>query len=163
MKRYDKKAILVSYKGGKCFDCAREFTLCCFDFDHRDPDAKSFNISARYGYPLDELKLEADKCDLVCANCHRIRTVNNPKVGAKVSAANLGRKQKPRTQAQKDRMSAARKGTIPWNKGTKGLQVAWNKGKVLGNNPSHSAFMKSWNQENLMILPSGQFARKALV
>lgn len=128
MKRYDKKALLVAYKGDKCCDCGKEFPLCCFDFDHRDPDLKSFNISHCYGFTFEELKAEADKCDLVCANCHRIRTTKNPKVGAKVSAAQRGRKQGPRTQAQKDRMSAARKGIVPWNKGKVGLQVAWNKG-----------------------------------
>src|SRR5437879_13897911 len=112
MHRSEKKAALVAYKGGKCYDCSNEFPLCCYDFDHRDPDQKSFNISARYGYTLDELKIEADKCDLVCANCHRIRTTKNPKIGAKVSAAQQGKKQGPRTKEQKDRISAAKRGSI---------------------------------------------------
>lgn len=29
-----------------------------------------------------------------------------------------------------------------WNKDKKGSQVAWNKGKILGKNPTHSEFMK---------------------
>lgn len=122
MKRSEKKVELVRYKGGRCHDCGGEFPVCCFDFDHRDPLQKSFNISARYGFTLEELKVEADKCDLVCA------TSNNPTVGAKISAAQRGKKQGPRTQEQKDRMSAARRGKEPWNKGKTGVQAAWNKG-----------------------------------
>jgi hypothetical protein len=128
MNRYDKKSLLVQYKGGKCCDCGNTFPLCCFDFDHRDPDQKMFSISEHYGWTMEELIPEADKCDLVCANCHRIRTTHNPKIGAKVAAAQRGKKQGPRTQEQKDRMSAARKGGIPWNKGKTGLQIGWNKG-----------------------------------
>lgn len=37
---------------------------------------------------------------------------------------------------------SGRKGFIPWNKGTKGLQVAWSKGLILGPNPEHSKRMK---------------------
>lgn len=33
-----------------------------------------------------------------------------------------------RTEAQKAKQSKAMKGHIPWNKGKRGLQVAWNKG-----------------------------------
>ena len=45
------------------------------DFDHRDTSAKSFALSGKC-----QLKSRADrlhevaKCDVVCANCHRIRT-----------------------------------------------------------------------------------------
>ena len=66
------KAILVEYKGGCCKDCGGVFPLCCYDFDHlRD---KVFALGTSLGRKIEILKSEADKCDLVCANCHRIRT-----------------------------------------------------------------------------------------
>lgn len=42
----------------------------------------------------------------------------------------------------REKLSEALKGNIPWNKGRKGLQVAWNKGKILGKNLEHSRIMQ---------------------
>ena len=68
----ERKAILVEYKGGRCKDCGGMFPQCCYDFDHlRD---KVFAIGTSLNRSIEVLKAEADKCDLVCANCHRIRT-----------------------------------------------------------------------------------------
>lgn len=46
------------------------------DFDHRDPAEKSFNISTAIpsGKGYERVLVEAAKCDIVCANCHRERT-----------------------------------------------------------------------------------------
>src|ERR1700674_2170899 len=85
-----KKHQLVIYKGGKCQDCNGTFPDCCFDFDHCDPREKSFCIAASYGKPLTILMAEVDKCDLVCANCHRIRTAANPIIAQMISEANMG-------------------------------------------------------------------------
>lgn len=58
-----------------CMDCGESNPLV-LDFDHRDPAKKSFTIGsvARKGWSLEVLYKEIDKCDVVCANCHRIRT-----------------------------------------------------------------------------------------
>jgi hypothetical protein len=64
------KQRLVAYKGDKCHDCGGVFPQYCYDFDHKDPNQKSFGISESYGKPIAELMAEVDKCDLVCANCH---------------------------------------------------------------------------------------------
>ena len=87
-----KKAALVAYKGGACMDCGGVFPPCCFDFDHRDPFLKSFGIGEKTGgrISLEELKVEADKCDLVCANCHRVRTMKSGLVRARSSVAHKG-------------------------------------------------------------------------
>jgi hypothetical protein len=72
-KREERKAILVEYKGGICVDCKRVYPLCVFEFDHLGE--KTFEIGQKIlRLSIEELKEEADKCDLVCANCHRIRT-----------------------------------------------------------------------------------------
>ena len=72
-KRYIKKKIaLINYAGGKCIKCGHD-KLCSLDFHHRNPEEKSFEINAQtcVRFSLDYLKKGADKCDLVCANCHR--------------------------------------------------------------------------------------------
>lgn len=58
-----------------CMDCGNIFPPVCMDFDHRDPTDKVDNI-ARLVVRGNKAKLleEIEKCDLVCANCHRKRT-----------------------------------------------------------------------------------------
>jgi hypothetical protein len=43
-----------------------------FDFHHRDPSTKQFAIGSFTG-AWETLLVEAEKCDLLCANCHRLR------------------------------------------------------------------------------------------
>ena len=81
-----KKAQLVLYKGSVCVDCGGTFPHVCMGFDHVDPLTKSFSIGAAMGRSLEILKTEADKCDLVCANCHRIRTATNPDISSKIKS-----------------------------------------------------------------------------
>jgi len=46
------------------------------DFDHRDPTKKLFAISDSHALLMSRAKLitEIEKCDIVCANCHALRT-----------------------------------------------------------------------------------------
>jgi hypothetical protein len=81
--RRRKKDLLVAYKGGKCTDCSGVFPGCVYHFDHRDPSAKSFELSEHKDLSLSKLRSEVSKCDLVCANCHAIRTANSPAVSEK--------------------------------------------------------------------------------
>jgi hypothetical protein len=53
-----------------CWDCDHKFPPECMDFDHVRGE-KRFNI-ARIR-TVEKLSEEIVKCDLVCANCHRIR------------------------------------------------------------------------------------------
>ncbi len=59
-----------------CADCGLSFPPWVMDFDHRDPRTKSFALAA--GKALlksrEVLLAEIAKCDIVCANCHAIRT-----------------------------------------------------------------------------------------
>lgn len=59
-----------------CADCHRTYPFCCMDFDHREGTVKSYNVGSMvaHGYSIDLIMTEIAKCDLVCANCHRIRT-----------------------------------------------------------------------------------------
>jgi len=57
-----------------CMDCNIFYPACVMDFDHRDPKIKTKAVSKLLGYSFKRVKEEISKCDLVCANCHRIRT-----------------------------------------------------------------------------------------
>lgn len=72
--RLEIKARLVEYFGGKCTKCQGEFPAICYDFHHRIPRDKLFTISGQQLilHSWEELIEEADKCDLLCSNCHRI-------------------------------------------------------------------------------------------
>jgi hypothetical protein len=58
-----------------CADCGQQFPSCCMDFDHRDGVDKLGNIAnVMKRWSWKRLLTEIEKCDIVCANCHRIRT-----------------------------------------------------------------------------------------
>ena len=59
-----------------CADCGVSYPPYVLDFDHLKD--KSFGISRalQLGLELDKIKQEVKKCEIVCANCHRIRTYN---------------------------------------------------------------------------------------
>jgi hypothetical protein len=59
-----------------CGDCGQTFPPWVMDFDHRDPKTKSFALAADKVLlkARDILLAEIAKCDVVCANCHAIRT-----------------------------------------------------------------------------------------
>jgi hypothetical protein len=63
------KLKLVEYKGGKCQLCGYNKSINALHFHHLDPKEKEFTISGKT-LSFDKLKNEADKCFLVCANCH---------------------------------------------------------------------------------------------
>lgn len=67
----EKRAILDEYKISRgCYFCD-ERTAVCLDFHHLVEQEKSFTISKHFHRPVEELLQEAEKCEIVCANCHR--------------------------------------------------------------------------------------------
>lgn len=69
-----KRELLERLKAAPCMDCETSFPSECMHFDHRPGETKLFNISARANRMTPRLEAELAKCDLVCANCHAIRT-----------------------------------------------------------------------------------------
>jgi len=61
---------LIDYKGGICQICNQSFLSAVFDFHHIE-GKKEFTISSRRKLNFNKLKLELDKCILICSNCHR--------------------------------------------------------------------------------------------
>lgn len=60
---------------GGCVDCGYDKHPAALDFDHMPGSVKLFNIGQEKFRPQKQLLEEIAKCELVCANCHRIRTV----------------------------------------------------------------------------------------
>ena len=58
-----------------CGDCGGKFPYYVLDFDHRDPEIKEVMPSKlAETNSWDKVLKEIGKCDVVCANCHRVRT-----------------------------------------------------------------------------------------
>jgi hypothetical protein len=59
-----------------CRDCGGTFKPHQMDFDHRDPSTKLFNVTGSRAMLVarDRLDAELAKCEIVCANCHAVRT-----------------------------------------------------------------------------------------
>ena len=66
---YKKKA--VDYKGGCCIRCGYNNSPNALEFHHRNPLEKDFVWTKLRLKSWDKVTLELDKCDLLCANCHR--------------------------------------------------------------------------------------------
>ncbi len=67
--------VIRKLKENPCTDCTLRFPYYVMDWDHRPGETKSFNVSeALYNYGLERILAEIKKCDLLCSNCHRIRT-----------------------------------------------------------------------------------------
>jgi hypothetical protein len=69
------KAELIKAKGGKCAKCPEKYdgsNACIFEFHHRNPKTKLFNITVRtvINYKRALVEKELKKCDLLCSNCH---------------------------------------------------------------------------------------------
>lgn len=72
-----KKAYLNKIKDVPCIDCGKKYPSPVMEFHHRDRASKKFNIAANYREGWQRLKEEIAKCDVICANCHRIRSFKN--------------------------------------------------------------------------------------
>lgn len=57
-----------------CVDCGGIFHPAAMDFDHRDPTTKAFNVGSLVTSSWSKIEAEIAKCELRCANCHRIKT-----------------------------------------------------------------------------------------
>ena len=79
-----QRATILQAKDVPCADCKTRFHYSVMEFDHVR-DKKLFNISEcskRWTTKIGLLE-EIEKCDVVCANCHRMRTFNRLPVAQK--------------------------------------------------------------------------------
>jgi hypothetical protein len=58
-----------------CTDCSLYYPSCVMDFDHRPGEVKLYEPNGlKNTMNWRKVFAELAKCDLVCSNCHRIRT-----------------------------------------------------------------------------------------
>lgn len=74
---HKRKIKLIGLKGAKCKLCGTKYNgsnASMFDFHHRIPEEKKFNLGMTnmLNRGIDEILKEAEKCDLLCSNCHRL-------------------------------------------------------------------------------------------
>lgn len=76
----ERKLRLLALAGGaKCSNCGYDRSIVALDFDHIDPAAKTFPISQNLAVAKwERLVAEVEKCRVLCANCHRIHTFEEP-------------------------------------------------------------------------------------
>lgn len=65
-------ALIIEAKSVPCKDCGVSYPWYVMDFNHRGD--KKFNIGASRHFGCKKLKAEIAKCDVICSNCHRLRT-----------------------------------------------------------------------------------------
>jgi hypothetical protein len=68
---------VINFKQNPCMDCGVKYPHYVMDFDHRDANSEIATINAMinfHSYSKEKILKEIEKCDLVCANCHRMRT-----------------------------------------------------------------------------------------
>lgn len=65
-----KKKQGVEYLGGKCKICGFKKYLSSLDFHHLDGLTKDDNFANKTHWSWKRLKIELDKCILLCKNCH---------------------------------------------------------------------------------------------
>lgn len=71
-ERYQKLEVI---KDVPCADCGGRFPRICMDFDHvRGEKVESISRMIRMAFSWEAILAEIAKCEVVCSNCHRIRT-----------------------------------------------------------------------------------------
>jgi len=73
-RKKEHKEYLIEMLGGKCSGCSSNENL---QFDHLDRKQKEFNISSALANKLEKLIPEAKKCQLLCNECHKLKTLIN--------------------------------------------------------------------------------------
>lgn len=72
-----KRQHVDDLKKASCLDCGHSFPSVCMDFDHvRGKKRAGITKMIYQSWSFETLVEEIAKCELVCANCHRIRTQN---------------------------------------------------------------------------------------
>lgn len=70
------RALIRDAKSVPCADCGVSYPSYVMDFDHGDADKEAHVGQAIWSWSRQRLLSEINKCDVVCANCHRERTYN---------------------------------------------------------------------------------------
>ena len=80
-KSKERKAMLIilfrELKRKPCTDCGVEYPPPVMEWDHvGDDKVCTLGNMLKMGWGKERILKELDKCELVCANCHRLRTID---------------------------------------------------------------------------------------
>ena len=71
-RRHRNKLRAIKILGGKCIECGYNDPRA-LDFHHPDPSVKEYDCYKLWHRKWEVLEMEIKKCELLCANCHRIK------------------------------------------------------------------------------------------
>jgi len=69
-----KRDYVREHKNKPCADCGGTYPYFAMQFDHRPGTQKLFVLSSNMRKTFMAIAEEIKKCDVVCTNCHLIRT-----------------------------------------------------------------------------------------
>ncbi len=76
-RRIETREFIRKIKDVPCMDCQIKYHWFAMDFDHvRGKKVAAVSVGISKGWSQERLSEEIAKCDIICSNCHRIRTYN---------------------------------------------------------------------------------------
>jgi hypothetical protein len=73
--RVRNQEFIRKYKeSNPCVDCKQYFHYSQMDFDHIGAKTKNVSRFTNTSHSIKAIESEIKECELVCANCHRLRT-----------------------------------------------------------------------------------------
>ena len=69
--RRSMKIQAIKILGGKCSICGYDRCVDALEFHHENPSVKEFKLGSGNTMSWKAYKKEAEKCILVCSNCHK--------------------------------------------------------------------------------------------
>lgn len=85
----ENRSYVDALRESPCTDCGKCYDPVCMDFDHVIGNKHKTISSMIPIASLESIKTEIAKCELVCANCHRIRTKNRGYKGGRKKSDKL--------------------------------------------------------------------------
>lgn len=77
-------SVVLPFKELPCTDCGKHYPPVCMEFDHVR-GVKAYDVSDMRGFPKQAILAEIAKCEIVCSNCHAIRTDQRRKAHSKAN------------------------------------------------------------------------------
>lgn len=71
----ERKLKVIEQFGGCCHDCQHSYSAPVYEFHHLDPSAKELAWNKMRLVSETKLQRELAKCIMLCANCHRLRHI----------------------------------------------------------------------------------------
>lgn len=95
-KRLERYLIIDKLKSVPCNECGKIFPPYVMDFDHKDPSIKIADINAIVGrFSWKRVLEEINKCNVLCVNCHRMKSWKVPKYQSMVQKLRMSLKDRP--------------------------------------------------------------------